>query len=159
MTFKKLFKPYEGWEPEYSEEFINTLGHQLGKRNVDALNISRVKYGPVVLCDNDYEMHYEGCLFQFEKEVNGCKAMAIVLWCDYYQIAIGNVKVVEGEEYFESKEIHSDIDCFGLSEVLGQLREVKLPEVFEPNFYVEEGEVPRIVVDGTLKTTSHSSSL
>ena len=76
--------------------------------------------------------------------------MAIVLWCDYYQIAIGNVKVVEGEEYFESKEIHRDIDCFSLSDVLGQLREVKLPEVFEPNFYVEEGEEPHIVVDGKL---------
>lgn len=148
MTFKKLFKPYEGWEPEYSKEFINTLGYQLGRRNLDALNINWVKYGPVVLFDNDYEMNFDGCLFQFEKVVNGCNAIAIVLWCDYYQIAIGNVKVVEGEEYFESKEIHRDIDCFSLSEVLGHLREVTLPEVFEPNFYVEEGEVPQIVVNG-----------
>lgn len=150
MTFKKLFRPYKGWKPEHSEQFICTLAQQLGKANVDALNINRVKYGPVVLYDNDYEMNFVGCLFQFEEVVNGCNAMAIMLWCDYYQIAIGNVKVVQGEEYFESKEIHRDIDCFSLSEVLGQLREVKLPEVFEPNFYVEEGEEPHIVVDGKL---------
>lgn len=150
MTYKKLFKPYEGWEPDYSQEFIKTLGHQLGKPNIDALNIKRVKYGPVVLYDNDDEMNFDGCFFQFEEEVNECKAIVIVLWCDYYQVAAGNVKVIDGEEYFDSKEILRNIDCFSLSEVLGQLREVKLPEVFEPNFYVEEGEVPRIVVDGKL---------
>ena len=96
MTFKKLFKPHKGWKPEHSEQFISTLAQQLGKPNVDALNIERVKYGPVVLYDHDYEMNFDGCLFQFEKVVNECNAIAIVLWCDYYQIAIGNVKLVEG---------------------------------------------------------------
>ena len=128
MTQNLFFKQNNDIPSEYVKSVILDLLNQIGIENYAVLGLKEVVMGPAQLNG----MTGAGCIMRFFEPVDGCADIAVVLYCDYYQIASGNMAVNFDKTFFEVEKLYSDIDCFQLADVLGEIRGVKLPTRFEP---------------------------
>lgn len=134
MSKQIFFKPNDDLPHEYVKYVALQFASQIGTANFATLGITSIDFDGAEL----EGMRGPGCIVHFSEPVAGCNAVAVVLYCDLYQIASGNVSGENGHVYFDVKRFYGDVDCFQLTDVLGEIRGVKLPYRFEP--YMASGE-------------------
>ena len=137
MPKQSVFKPHDDLPHEYVKSVALDVASQIGSGNFASLGITSIDFDAAEL----EGMQGPGCIVHFSEPVAGCNAVAVVLYCDYYQIASGNVSRESrenGHVYFDVKRFYRDVDCFQLADVLGEIRGVKLPYRFEP--FTAKGE-------------------
>ena len=113
---------------EYVKTVALDFASQIGTGNLASLGITSIDFDAAEL----EGMQGPGCIVHFAEPVAGCNAVAVVLYCDYYQVASGNVSRENGRVYFDVKRLYRDVDCFQLADVLGEIRGVKTPYRLEP---------------------------
>lgn len=139
MSKQIFFKTIDDLPHEYVKTVALDLASQIGPGNFASLGITSIDFDAAEL----EGVQGPGCIVHFSEPVAGCNAVAVVLYCDYYQIASGNVSRENGHVYYDVKRFYGDVDCFQLSDVLGEIRGVKLPYRFEP--YTASGETKEVV--------------
>lgn len=128
MSKQIFFKQNDDLSNEYVRYVALQFASQIGTANFATLGITSIDFDGAEL----EGMRGPGCIVHFSEPVAGCNAVAVVLYCDLYQIASGNVSRENGHVYFDVKRFYGDVDCFQLSDVLGEIRSVKTPYRLEP---------------------------
>lgn len=128
MSKQIFFKPNDDLPHEYVKYVALQFASQIGTANFATLGITSIDFDGAEL----EGMRGPGCIVHFSEPVAGCNAVAVVLYCDLYQIASGNVSGENDHVYFDVKRLYRDVDCFQLADVLGEIRGVKTPYRLEP---------------------------
>ena len=113
---------------EYVKTVALDFASQIGTGNLASLGITSIDFDAAEL----EGMQGPGCIVHFAEPVAGCNAVAVVLYCEYNQVASGNVSRENGRVYYDVKLLYRDVDCFQLADVLGEIRGVKTLYRLEP---------------------------
>lgn len=134
---------------DYIEYVVQSFLSQIGQDNFAVLGLESGSYGVAEL----NSMRGAGCILRFAEPVDGCRDLAMVLFCDLYQIASGTASVDEdGHTCFDIKKFFPNTDIFSLADVIGEIRGVKLRSQFtEPMVAVSsspDGDTVIVKVEG-----------
>lgn len=81
---------------EYIKYVALQFASQIGTANLATLGITSIEFDAAELDG----MRGPGFIVHFSASAHGCNAVAVVLYCDLYQVASGNVSRENGRVYF-----------------------------------------------------------
>lgn len=136
MSKQIFFKPNVDLPHEYVKYVALQFASQIGTANLATLGITSIEFDGAEL----EGMRGPGFIVRFSESAHGCNAVAVVLYCDLYQVASGNVSRENGRVYFDMKRLYGDVDCFQLADALGEIRGVKTPYRLEPMLVTDDKE-------------------